>query len=119
MSPDPHDPNYNATRKTCPICWEAFVATGRQAKTRVYCSPECKRTAAARREVERTSHPNKPFGPPPPPVAPIAAPTALPQPAAQRDCGRPVTIVALLTTPEAARPQMPMAAPDGVIPLHR
>lgn len=49
MSPDPHDPNYNATRKTCPICWEQFVATGRQAKTRLCCSRQCKRTAAARR----------------------------------------------------------------------
>jgi hypothetical protein len=120
-------PDTNAIPKTCPICWEAFIATGRQATTRVYCSRECKRTAAARREVERTSHPNKPFGPPPPAAAPPAPPAPLPpaplpQPAAQRDCPHCaglVTIVALLTTPEAARPQMPMAAPDGVIPLHR
>jgi hypothetical protein len=43
-------------------------------------------------------------------------------PTATRDCphcGQPITIVALLTTPEAARPQMPIAAPDGVIPLRR
>ncbi|MFD9961881.1 hypothetical protein [Amycolatopsis sp. NPDC058986] len=115
-------PNTNAIPKTCPICWEAFIATGRQAKTRRYCSPECKRTAAARREVERSSHPDRPLGPPPA-AAPLAPPPApLPQLAAQRDCphcGGPVTIVALLTTPEAARPQMPLAAPDGVIPLHR
>ena len=122
MSPDPHDPNCNATRKTCPICWEAFIAIGRQAKTRLYCSRECKRTAAARREVDRTSHPSRPFGPPPAVAIPTPAPAPLPQPAAQRDCphcGGPVTIVALLTTPEAARPQMPAAAPDGVIPLRR
>lgn len=122
MSPDPRDPNYNATRKTCPICWEAFTATGRQAKTRLYCSPECKRTAAARREVERTSHPHRPLGPSPAPAIPAPPPMPLPQLAAQRDCphcGGPVTIVALLTTPEAARPQMSAAAPDGVIPLRR
>ncbi|GAB3001236.1 MULTISPECIES: hypothetical protein [Amycolatopsis] len=121
MSPDPRDPNYNATRKTCPICWEAFIATGRQAKTRLYCSRQCKRTAAARREIDRAGHPHTSFGPPPA-AAPPSAPAPLPQPAAQRDCphcGGPVTIVALLTTPEAARPQMPLAAPDGVIPLHR
>jgi endogenous inhibitor of DNA gyrase (YacG/DUF329 family) len=114
--------NTKTIPKTCPICWEPFTATGRQAGHKVYCSPECKRTAAARREVERTSHPAHlhrqppPVAPPPPPAAP------LPQTAAQRDCpycGRPVTIVALLTTPEAARPQMPIAAPDGVIPIRR
>jgi endogenous inhibitor of DNA gyrase (YacG/DUF329 family) len=107
----------NTTTKTCPICWEAFIATGRQAKTRVYCSPECKRTAAARREVEHTS-PIRAFGPPPP----AAAPPPAPQLAAQRDCphcGGPVSIVALLTTPEAARPQIPITAPDGVIALRR
>jgi endogenous inhibitor of DNA gyrase (YacG/DUF329 family) len=115
MSPDTH-----AIPKTCPICWEPFTATGRQASTRVYCSRECKRTAAARREVERASHPDRPFGPPPAALAPATAP--LPQLAAQRDCphcGGPVSIVALLTTPEAARPQMPAAAPDTVIPLRR
>jgi len=114
-------PDTNTIPKTCPICWEPFTATGRQAKTRVYCSPECKRTAAARREVERTSHPTTPFGPPHPPAVP-APPTPLPQLAAQRDCphcGGPVSIVALLTTPEAARPQIPAAALDRVIPLHR
>jgi endogenous inhibitor of DNA gyrase (YacG/DUF329 family) len=110
----------NEIAKTCPICWESFIATGRQAKTRVYCSRQCKHTAAARREVERTSNPDRPFGPTPPAAGPTPAP--LPQLVAQRDCphcGGPVTIVALLTTPEAARPQMPVAAPDGVIPLRR
>lgn len=119
MSPDPRDPNYNATRKICPICWEAFISTGRQAKTRLYCSRECKRTAAARREVDRTSH--HPSGLLEPQL-PAAAPVPLPQLAAQRDCphcGGPVSIVALLTTPEAARPQIPVAALDGVIPLRR
>ena len=107
------DTNTTAISKTCPICWETFTATGRQARHKTYCSPTCKRTAAARREVERTSqqHPSTP-----------ATPAPLPQTVAQRDCphcGGPVTIVALLTTPETARPQMPIAAPDGVIPLRR
>ena len=110
----------NATMKSCPICWETFTATGR-ARHRIYCSPECKRTAAARREVERTTypeHPNRPLTAP----ATTPAPTPLPQTVAHRDCphcGGPITIVALLTTPEAARPSTPLAAPDGVIQLHR
>lgn len=110
--------NDNAISKTCPICWESFVASGRQAKHKTYCSPSCKRTAAARREVERTAHPAHP----PTPATTPAPPAPLPQTVAQRDCphcGGPVTIVALLTTPEAARPQMPIAAPDGVTPLRR
>jgi endogenous inhibitor of DNA gyrase (YacG/DUF329 family) len=110
----------NAIAKTCPICWEAFIATGRQAKTRVYCSRECKRTAAARREVERTSNSVRAFGQPPAAAAPAPAP--LPQLAAQRDCphcGGQVSIVALLTTPEVARPQIPITAPEGVIALRR
>lgn len=113
MSPD-------VITKSCPICWETFTATGR-ARHRIYCSPECKRTAAARREVERTTYPEHPHRQlPVPAVASVPAP--LPQTVAHRDCphcGGPITIVALLTTPEAARPSPPLAAPDGVIPLHR
>jgi len=48
-------------------------------------------------------------------------PTATPQPAAHRacpHCGETITIVALLTTPEAARPNLP-AAGNSVIPLRR
>src|SRR5207302_7537277 len=110
----------NEIAKTCPISWQAFIAAGRQARTRVYCSPQCKRTAAARREVERANNPATPLGPASAALAPTPPPAPLPQLAAQRDCphcGGLVSIVALLTTPEAARPQMPIAAPDGVIPL--
>ncbi len=123
MSPDPRDPDYNTTDKTCPICWKPFTATGRQAKNRRYCTPECKRVAAARREVERAIPTPQPHGSPPPTAPVTAAPAPqLPMTAAHRDCphcGGPVTIVALLTTPEAARPTMPLAASDGVIPLRR
>jgi endogenous inhibitor of DNA gyrase (YacG/DUF329 family) len=109
----------NAITKSCPICWDTFTATGR-ARHRIYCSVECKRTAAARREVERATHLDHPNRQLPAPTA--SAPTPLPQTVAHRDCphcGGPITIVALLTTPEAARPSAPLAAPDGVIPLHR
>ena len=123
--PDPHDPDYNATPKTCPVCWQPFTATGRQAKNRIYCSADCKRIAAARREaglvppasttlVEPTS--NAPFGSLNPQPATAAQ---LPQPVAHRDCphcGGAITIVALLTTPEAARPTIPTNN-DQVIPL--
>ncbi|GAA3674913.1 hypothetical protein GCM10022267_72260 [Lentzea roselyniae] len=110
--------------KTCPICWETFSPAGRQARHRIYCSKRCKSTAASRRErgefvphTRTTSSPAAPGTPTMP--APIEQ---LPQPAAHRECphcGGPVTIVALLTTPEAARPQLPAAAPDGVIPFRR
>ena len=109
------------TTRTCPICWNTFTASGRQASNRIYCSLRCKNTAGHRREQERATarHTDSPT---PLAAAPPALAAQLPQTAAQRDCphcGSPITIVALLTTPEAARPQMPIAAPDGVIPLHR
>ena len=114
-------PDTNATPKTCPICWDTFTASGRQANNRIYCSLRCKNTAGHRREQERATAEHT-TNPTPSAAARPALAAQLPQMAAQRDCphcGGPITIVALLTTPEAARPQMPMAAPDGVIPLHR
>jgi hypothetical protein len=62
MSPNPTNPTNvsDAITKTCPICWETFTATGRQAHHKIYCTPACKRTAAARREVERSVHPGQP-----------------------------------------------------------
>lgn len=108
--------------KICRVCSEPFIATGRQARNRLYCSPLCKRAAAGQRATDQvtstgSSKPaSAPAAPPPGPAAPV------PLTAAQRDCphcGGPVTIVALLTTPEAARPSMPVAASDGVIPLRR
>lgn len=108
--------------KTCPICWETFTATGRQAGQRIYCSTRCKRAALERRARDGLVPSRRTVT-----IQPSTAPTtntepALPQPAAHRDCphcGAPIIIVALLTTPEAARPQQPIAAPDGVIPLRR
>lgn len=111
--------------KICRLCSEPFIATGRQAKTRLYCSPLCKRAAAGQRAATQltsggSASPNSPVSAPAAPTPGPAAP--VPLTAAQRDCphcGGPVTIVALLTTPEAARPSMPIAAPDGVIPTRR
>jgi endogenous inhibitor of DNA gyrase (YacG/DUF329 family) len=108
--------------KTCPICWETFTASGRQAHHHIYCSIRCKRAAFDRRHRgERVPDARPALAPPTANAAPVSI-DQLPQPAAHRECphcGGPITIVALLTTPEAARPQQPMAAPDGVIPFRR
>jgi endogenous inhibitor of DNA gyrase (YacG/DUF329 family) len=105
-------PDTNTIPKTCPICWDSFTATGRNAQKHTYCSDRCRKTAFERRQ--RTE--------PTPATAPSGRVDHLPQPTAHRacpHCGGPVTIVALLTTPEAARPQMPITEPNGVIPLRR
>jgi endogenous inhibitor of DNA gyrase (YacG/DUF329 family) len=108
-------PDISTISKTCPICWDTFTATGRNARKHTYCTDRCRKIAFERRQ--RTE-----------PTTAIAAPATatpvdqLPQPAANRacpHCGGPVTIVALLTTPEAARPQMPIIEPNGVTPLRR
>jgi endogenous inhibitor of DNA gyrase (YacG/DUF329 family) len=106
-------PDTTAATKTCPVCWTEFTTTARNAGKHTYCSTRCRRTAFERRRAEQPGRAE--------PAAPMSA-DRRPQPAAERTCphcGGSITIVALLTTPEAARPQMPMAAPDGVIPLHR
>lgn len=77
------------------------------------CSPACK-TAAWRRD-----HPGRPAGPPRT-KTPDSPTQAHPQPAAVRDCphcGKPVAIVALLTTPQIAGPQLATGTP-AVIPPH-
>lgn len=87
-----------AEPRTCPICQTPIPTNSR----RRYCTPACK-TAAWRRD-----NPDRPAGPPRRTVRPTPAPATGPLPAAQRDCphcGEPITIVALLTTPQLARPQ--------------
>lgn len=77
---------------------------------RRYCSPACK-TAAWRRD-----NPDRPAGPP----RTTTPPAPGQQPGTTRDCphcGKTVTIVALLTTPQIAGPQLATGTPD-VIPLH-
>lgn len=95
-----------AEPRACPICATPIPAGLR----RRYCSPACK-TAAWRR-----ANPDRPAGPPrPKPTVP--APVTGTHPAALRDCphcGKPVTIIALLTTPQLAGPQHTTNAPDAI-----
>jgi hypothetical protein len=98
--------------RTCPVCWTPFTPT-RPGSRQIYCSKKCCGTAWERRGSRQTR-----------PATPTSTPTPqpAPQPAAIRGCphcGQPITIVALLTTPEAARPATPQAAPDTVIPIRR
>jgi hypothetical protein len=86
--------------RTCPVCWTQFTGTGR----RTYCSKKCCGAAWERRGGRQTR----------PAAAPT--PTATPQPAATCNCphcGEPVTIVALLTTPQIARPRLPVLSPQA------
>jgi hypothetical protein len=93
--------------RTCPVCWAPFTGTGR----RIYCSKKCCGAAWERRGRRKTR-----------PTTPAAAPTpaATPQPAATCNCphcGEPVTIVALLTTPQIARPRPPVLSPQAPRPV--
>jgi hypothetical protein len=101
-----------AEPRTCPVCWTTFTADGRNQAKHTYCSGRC-RAEARRRRTRDAGAAN---------TTPAPAPKAYrPEPAALRDCphcGRPITIVALLTTPQIAGPQLAPGTPD-VIPLHR
>jgi endogenous inhibitor of DNA gyrase (YacG/DUF329 family) len=108
-------PDTNAITKTCPVCWTEFTATGRNAGKHTYCSTRCRRTAFQRRRADQPAGPAALRAPSP------AANDPRPQSAAERacpHCGGSITIVALLTTPEAARPAIP-TTPTSVIPLRR
>ena len=88
--------------RSCPICWTTFTPTGPRHR---YCSDRCRKTGHQRRQTDPALEPSRP----PQTPAPVAS-RACPH------CGEQVSIVALLTTPEAARP----AVPDpSVIPLRR
>lgn len=109
--PTNHKPSEATQTRTCPVCWNDFTVTATQAHKHTYCSSRCRAAAGRRRAHSNTALPDQ---------QPAQAPV-LPQPAAHRDCphcGGPITIVALLTTPEAARPQ-PITPPDSVIPPRR
>jgi hypothetical protein len=89
--------------RRCPVCSGQIAGAAR------YCSPACK-TAGWRQ-----ANPGRPAGPSrrkaSQPPATGALPTAL------RDCphcGELITIVALLTTPQIAGPQLPTSTPDAV-----
>lgn len=123
-------------RRICPVCDGPFEAlkTTRQ----IYCSPSCRKDAERRRDQARDEDRARRLGEtttlpplpelPPPPRSLSRSPSR--QPAAERDpleptatrncphCHQPVTIVALLATPEAARPSVPTTSPD-IVPLRR
>lgn len=76
--------------------------------TKIYCSDRCRKHAWEQRKHRA------------PAITAIEDRPPAPQPAATQDCphcGEPITIVALLTTPEAARPPVPDN--DTIIPLQQ
>ncbi|MGA5504967.1 hypothetical protein [Streptomyces umbrinus] len=122
--------------RVCPCCEATFKApsTVRQ----VYCSPACRRDIERQRgrardeerarrlgEMPPTAPLPRPELPPPPKPAARSASRHAPverdpmEPTATRNCPHcqhPVIIVALLATPEAARPVIPG---PGIVPLRR
>jgi hypothetical protein len=73
--------------------------------------PACKTAAWRRANPDRPAGPTRARTVPPPKTGPL--------PAALRDCphcGEPITIVALLTTPQVAGPQLATGTRDAVPP---
>jgi hypothetical protein len=103
---EPTTPTTPVSSGVCPICQTSFARTRRQSRRR-YCSAACRRTAWRRRQPRPATQPAQ--LPAEPPMAIRACP----------HCDQPVTIVALLVTPQAARPAVPTPSPKGVIALHR
>ncbi|RSS79422.1 hypothetical protein EF918_17495 [Streptomyces sp. WAC06614] len=122
-------------KRTCPVCDDPFetLKTTRQ----IYCSPTCRKDAERRRDQARDEDRARRLGEAagmpslelPPQPRPVSRPASRQltlegdplEPTATRNCQhcqQPVTIVALLATPEAARPSVPTAIPD-IVPLRR
>jgi hypothetical protein len=102
-----------AKARTCPVCWNSFTPAARNGANHTYCTDRCRAEAGRRRRRAGDTS-----------TTPAAKPRR-PEPAAQRDCphcGQPVTIIALLTTPQIAGPQVaapqPAVATPEMIPLH-
>jgi endogenous inhibitor of DNA gyrase (YacG/DUF329 family) len=120
--------------RTCPVCEGAFQAL--KSVRKIYCSPVCRREAEHRRDralnEDRARRLGQTLAPPPartelpwPPLHSAQRRTATArdplEPTATRDCPhcqQPITIVALLATPEAARPTMPHLRTD-IVPIRR
>jgi endogenous inhibitor of DNA gyrase (YacG/DUF329 family) len=129
------------TTATCPICKGEFTVSPYGADRHIYCSRRCRelarlqrdqaKDAAAQARLAAGTNPDIVIGKRtsvkqdtnPPTVTGAATGQAL-EPAATRSCphcGEAITIVALLTTPEAARPALPHSNSVGsdVIPIRR
>jgi hypothetical protein len=108
---------------TCPVCQCTFTVNPRLRQ--VYCSPNCRRDAEKQRNQARDEQRAIRLGEQQrtasePPSIPTRAEEAL-TPTSIRNCphcDQPVTIVALLATPEAARPSITNRVPD-ITPLRR
>jgi endogenous inhibitor of DNA gyrase (YacG/DUF329 family) len=90
------------TTRSCPICWSTFAPAGPRHR---YCSDKCRKAGHQRRQNHSATQ--------------AARPSQAPTPVASRacpHCGEQVSIVALLTTPEVARPAIP---DPSVVPLRR
>lgn len=78
---------------TCPICWAKFTPTGRQ----IYCTDRCRKTAYQRRQRHTCG------------TSTVARAAATPAPVDERacpHCANPITVITLITTPQAARPRL-------------
>lgn len=127
----------------CPVCNTTFESP--KTVRRIYCSNQCRRTAEKQRDEARDQDRARRLGQAPKPASdrPALPPAELPppqprpqpfrpavragqerdpmEPTATRECPhcrQPVTIVALLATPEAARPSVP-TGPTDPIPIRR
>lgn len=89
--------------RSCPICWSTFAPSSSKHR---YCSDRCRKTGHARRHANVEGAAEPITRPAPAPVAVRACP----------HCGEEASIVALLITPEAARPSLPE---PGVVRLRR
>lgn len=113
---------------TCPVCEGEFLADPRVRQ--VYCSRQCRNEQERRRERARDEERARRLGEPVPGAArrpsvahqqPPGKPADPMSPTATRECphcGQPITIVALLTTPEAARPHITQPGAE-VVALRR
>jgi hypothetical protein len=110
-TPDPqHAPGDWSQPRRCPICWDTFSPVQPR---HTYCSDRCRKAAHQRRQAGQPAAGTGTREQPEP---------ATPAPIAERDCphcGETITIVALLTTAEVARPAVPGTTTNAVIPLHR
>ncbi|WP_370112862.1 hypothetical protein [Streptacidiphilus sp. MAP12-33] len=126
----------NTEIRDCRVCEQPFHAN--KTVRKIYCSAVCRREAEHRRDRALDEERARRLGQEPPPALPARIELPPPpsvrspqrQPAQVRDpleptatrncphCQQPITIVALLATPEAARPTMPHHRTD-VVPLRR